>query len=123
MGQPEPSDRVIGGAKEPKSVLCVGGRSFGCRRMEPHATTNKYYCYRCNADLGCKLCAQPLNELICLRCRDNGSQEAEDKHGRMVRDRDLGAEAFALIGKVLTGKISEADAVRTMREGFEKFNR
>lgn len=123
MGGTELGNRVIGGDAAPKSVLCVGGRSFGCKRIEPHATVNKYHCHRCNADLGCKLCAQPIDELICLNCRDNGSREAEEKHGRMIRDRQLGAEAFALIGKIFDGKVTEADAIRTMREGFAKFNR
>jgi len=125
MGQAYLRDNVAPAPDTPTAVTCKGGKSFGCRRLEPHQTTTarKFHCWRCHADLGCRLCALAVTELICLRCHDNGSAEAEDRHGPMIRDRSLGGEAFGLIAKVYAGKITETDAMASMKAAFAMFNR
>lgn len=87
---------------EASSFLCRGGLSFGRRyvvKYEPpketrelgsHEPIEPRYCRRCKVYLGCKFCAQRPSELICVRCHDWATDEAEEEHGPMV-SRDLAA--------------------------------
>ena len=99
------------------SLLCRGGASFNCRHvveepgrdsreLGPHEPQREiaprsahgrpvlamggYHCRRCRQYLGCYWCAQRLSELICLRCHDWATDEAEKVHGAVI-SRELAA--------------------------------
>jgi hypothetical protein len=118
--------------KEPVATgdLCRGGRSFGCKKivgdaekegpvLGPHKTTNGgYRCRFCNEYMGCKLCAQSPSELVCLRCHDWAMDAGEKKHGRMVKDREKGAEALKLVNMIYDSRISSEDGLKCMSDLF-----
>ena len=71
--------------------LCQGGRSWGCRHEE-HPKSQKrpnIYCYRCGERMGCFLCVQIPEELLCLRCHDWATEKAMGKHGPIVVDKKM----------------------------------
>ena|SRR3990167_8005366 len=102
---------------EPKSgsgILCHGGPSFGCRyvvsyeppkdsrAIGPHIPVNPQRCRHCRVYLGCKFCAQIPSELICLRCHDWATDEAETEHGNMLPYKPA-AEIKTLVGNIGRG--------------------
>lgn len=110
-------------------VICAGGNSFGCKfltgededknLMAPGKhLRGKWWrgCYRCGTYLGCSLCAERIDELICLNCDKDlrppgnwGTTQAMRKHGRIVRDKDTASSAFSIIRLRLDGKIDEKE--------------
>ena len=95
-------------SEEGNKFQCRGGPSFGCKHivsyepgkdskaLGPHEPVEPRRCKRCRVYLGCKLCAQIPSELICLRCHDWATNEAEQEHGAMV-NRGLAASKLAAL--------------------------
>jgi hypothetical protein len=110
--------------------LCRGGRSYGCKKiigdtetegptLGPHKkVSGGYYCRFCEEYMGCKLCAQNPSELVCLRCHDWALDVGEKKHGRMVKDREKGAEALKLVSMIYDGRISLDDGLKCINDFF-----
>lgn len=65
-----------------------------------------YHCRTCKTYMGCSKCAQMPSELVCLRCGDWAMEEGEKEHGRMMKDREAGAEALRIVRMVAEGKLS-----------------
>lgn len=115
--------RNLSEERESKADLCVGGRSWGCRKLQPHKTTQKLNCEHCNQDLGCTNCAQRAEDLICLRCREQATPEAMGKHGPIVKDREVGGEAFRIVGMIYRGAVSQREGEKLLAELFAEHNR
>jgi hypothetical protein len=110
--------------------LCRGGRSYGCKKiigdietegptLGPHKKVGGgYYCRFCDEYMGCKLCAQNPSELVCMCCHDWALNAGEKKHGRMVRDRTLGAEALRITRMIYRGSLTQEDGEKLMSELF-----
>jgi hypothetical protein len=65
------------------------------------------------------MCAQAPAELICLNCDSDlkppgnwGTKEAMHKHGRIIRDQAVAAEAMAIVRLRGEGKIDQGEQVR-----------
>jgi hypothetical protein len=99
-----------------EETTCEGGNSYGCRKLDPHKTRQKYFCYRCQTDLGCKLCAMIPEELVCMRCRDMGHPAAMKRHGPVVHDRAKGAEALRIVGMIYKGSVSQEEGEQLIAE-------
>lgn len=114
-----PRDRAKKKAEEPPD--CPGGRSFSCDRSA-HKPGAAVYCWRCNEALGCARCVQLASELVCLRCHDWGSRAALRAHGPMVRDREVGGEAFKIALMIQRGQVTQGDGEKLIAELCAKFN-
>lgn len=75
--------------------LCRGGRSFNCKRtsesadpdgriLGPHQRSLPVYCRKCDLYMGCSVCAERIDDMVCLRCNDWATDAAERQHGKMV---------------------------------------
>ena len=124
---------------EPKSKsaqdsdLCHGGKSYGCmkvleyskdgdgnniydkesyRTLHPHKKANPVNCRKCGTYMGCRICAQPPCEMVCLNCRDWATKESLATHGRMVRDPEKLKEAWKIVRMRESGSITDNDVDR-----------
>lgn len=70
---------------ENSSTRCYGGRSFNCIHGG-HDKGKPIYCRRCKLEIGCSVCVQVPQEPICLVCHDWATDEAEQEHGKMVKN-------------------------------------
>jgi hypothetical protein len=75
-------------------------------------------CYRCKVRLGCSLCLPNYDELICKRCHDWGHPAALRRHGRMLTDPALRADAFRIVMSRYAGTIDDVQAVQLFAELF-----
>lgn len=68
--------------------ICPGrSRAFGAhRRGDPHPARHRHLpCRTCGADMGCRLCSGPENELLCLNCKDWAHDLGLLQHGHVLR--------------------------------------
>lgn len=86
-------------------VHCKGSAiSFGSRfRDRDHHGHFKYRCRKCNGDLGCDICAQPVMEIVCTHCHDWGLFEGEQEHGKMLPNPKFTQKKVeAIIGETIS---------------------
>ena len=102
----------------PEKYPCEGGRSYGCKKMDPHVSAVHYLCHRCGTKLGCKLCAMIPVELVCMVCRDVATPRAVKRHGTIVHDRDLGTEALRIVSMIFKGSVTQEDGEKLISELF-----
>jgi hypothetical protein len=126
----------------PTGDLCHGGKSFNCKKIvigsgESEGPTlaahmaikwerekdgspvkGGYHCRFCNEYMGCKMCAERPSELVCLRCNDWALNAGEKKHGRMVKDREKGAEGLRLVSMIYDGRMSMEDGLKCIEDLF-----
>lgn len=118
--------------KDIKRTSCSGGNSFDCRvvtnnkgveagELKPgeHYQGFKKVCYRCFTYLGCSVCAQRDDELICLSCDSNldppgnwGTKRAVRKHGHIIRDPEVAKEAWKIVHMRGKGQINQVEQDR-----------
>ena len=120
--------------KEKKETLeadqCKGGLSFHCKKgpyrwgeekwFDYHNRGKPYYCRNCKTYMGCSKCAQIPQEVVCLRCKDWALIEGEKEHGKMIRDREKGIEAFRIVSMVASRSMTKAEGLKLVSELFDK---
>lgn len=65
----------------PTKSSCSRGRSYFSRYIGDHDAADTVVCYRCGARMGCKLCCERDEELICLDCHNWAARAGVERHG------------------------------------------
>lgn len=98
---------------------CPGGLAFG-RFGGEHKLGKQpdILCFRCKKRLGCSSCCPPKRDIICKACRDWGSRDALDIHGRLV-PREKVSDAMKIIAIIVDGKLDIHGAGLLFKQLFE----
>jgi hypothetical protein len=100
---------------------CEGGTALWRRADllgKQHHSRVLYFCQWCNQQLGCRLCCQMPQEIICGRCHEWGMLAGIKQHGRLIAQelKESGMEAHRIIQMVERGSLTHIEGERLIFE-------